>query len=519
MSRLISRLLAAAMASMLLAYAIPAQAQSVVFADIRDAVPLKFFNPAPDSTMPDPANPNTLVIGFESGRDSGDFLDDEFRATTRAFGNRVAMDTLSFNIIAPPGFYVASVSYAQEGTGEVLRVADARGTTSWVVNNQPTRLGVFRTNPTVAGTALLSEVRPVVVAVSVTTSLFAFAPPSAGEATVQINAARVTATIAPIDPAVVKKTALIQVNGFTGPYDGAPHGATGTATGTGGEDLSGLLSFGDTFTDAPGGTAQWSFAGNADYHSAVGAAAIVIEPVNATVNVAGFSGVYNGTPRGATGTAVGVLNENLAGFLNLGATFTDVPGGTAHWTFSGNPNYNAAEGDVEISISKATAVVSWAPPASVVAGTTLSATQLNATADVPGTFVYSPPAGTVLTASQDLSVTFTPNDTVNYNGASATVPIVVTPAITAQIINPGPQSDRVGDNVNLRLRVTAATQAERRGVFTAAGLPPGLDVDRNEIEGEPTTAGTYFVTVTFAPSGGGSTSTQFEWTVLPRRRG
>jgi hypothetical protein len=488
-----------------------------MFADVRDAVPLKFFSTA--TTAPDAANPNTLVIGFESGRDSGDSLDDEFRATSRTSGNRVAIDTLSFNVIAPPGYYVASVTYEQVGTGAILRVADIRGTSSWTVDNNPMLLGMFRTNPTVAGTALLNELKPVVVPVSITTSLFAFAPPTAGEGTIEVTAAKVTATIAPLDPGVVKKTANIQVSGFTGPYDGAAHGATGTATGDDGADLSGLLSLGESFANAPGGTAQWSFAGNANYHSATGAVAIVIETVSATVNVAGSSGVYDGTARGATGTAIGVLGENLAAFLNLGATFVNVPGGTAHWTFSGNPNYNAAEGDVAIAITKATPTITWPPPSSIVAGTALSSTQLNATADVPGTFVYSPPAGTVLTASQELSVSFTPDDAVNYNGATATVSITVTPSTGVQIVNPGPQTDRVGEDVRLRLRVTGASGSARRGVFSAAGLPPGLALDGNEIRGEPTTVGTYPVTLTFAPSAGGSTSTAFDWTIVPGRRG
>ena len=56
-------------------------------------------------------------------------------------------------------------------------------------------------------------------------------------------------------------------------------------------------------------------------------------------------------------------------------------------------------------------------------------------ASVPGTFVYTPAAGTVLNAgvAQTLSVTFTPTDAANYTTATATVTITVTkatPAIT-----------------------------------------------------------------------------------------
>jgi len=54
--------------------------------------------------------------------------------------------------------------------------------------------------------------------------------------------------------------------------------------------------------------------------------------------------------------------------------------------------------------------ITWPSPADIVYGTALSGIQLNATANVAGTFSYNPAAGTVLTAgaSQTLSVTFTP---------------------------------------------------------------------------------------------------------------
>lgn len=60
--------------------------------------------------------------------------------------------------------------------------------------------------------------------------------------------------------------------------------------------------------------------------------------------------------------------------------------------------------------------------------TTAKATncQLDATASVPGTFVYTPPAGTVLpVGTQTLSVTFTPTDSVHYAVVTKTVTIVV----------------------------------------------------------------------------------------------
>lgn len=508
------RVLLATLAIAILGFALPARAQHVTFADVRDAVPLKFFSAV--TTHPDAVDPNTLIIGLESGRDSGNFLDDEFRASTFPFGNRVAMDTLSFNVVAPAGYYVSSITYEQSGSGTIQRVADARGTSSWVVNNEPASLGVFRGDPSLSRTIPVTGSRTV-VPVSITTSLFVYAPATSGEAMVEVTAARVMVTVAPLGTGEVKKTAVINVSGFTGTYDGAAHGATGSATGVDGEDLSALLNLGASFTDAPGGLADWSFAGNDQYNAASGSVAITIDRAEATISVSGFSGVYDGAAHGAAGSATGVLGENLTHLLDLGASFTNVPGGIALWTFGGGTNYNVAAGSATIEITKATPLVSWPQPAAVTAGTVLGATQLNATASVDGTFTYSPAAGTVLTETQTLSATFTPSDTGNYNGASASVSITVLPNTGVQIVNPGPQTDRVGDDARVRLRLTGGSPADRRGVFTATGLPPGLQIrDDGEIRGQPTTVGTYHVTVTFTPRTGGSVSMQFEWTILPR---
>ena len=54
-----------------------------------------------------------------------------------------------------------------------------------------------------------------------------------------------------------------------------------------------------------------------------------------------------------------------------------------------------------------------------------------ATPEVPGTFVYNPPAGTIEPVGTDtLSVTFTPTDTTDYTTATGTVQLVVTNPVT-----------------------------------------------------------------------------------------
>src|SRR5207253_1507960 len=77
-------------------------------------------------------------------------------------------------------------------------------------------------------------------------------------------------------------------------------------------------------------------------------------------------------------------------------------------------NYSGAIATATITVLKASSTITWPAPADITYGTALSATQLNATASAPGTFVYTPAAGTVLDAgSHTLSVTLTPTD-ANY---------------------------------------------------------------------------------------------------------
>jgi hypothetical protein len=150
---------------------------------------------------------------------------------------------------------------------------------------------------------------------------------------------------------VAKADASCAISGYTGVYDAIYHGASGTCSGIGGEN-PGVLDLGDTFMDVPGGTAHWTLTGNGNYNDQSGDVEIVISEAEATCTIEGYSGVYDAALHGASGDCTGIGVEN-PGTLDLGETFKDVPGGTAHWIFTGNGNYTDQEGDVDIEISKA----------------------------------------------------------------------------------------------------------------------------------------------------------------------
>jgi type II secretory pathway component PulC len=74
-------------------------------------------------------------------------------------------------------------------------------------------------------------------------------------------------------------------------------------------------------------------------------------------------------------------------------------------------------------------IITWTNPGPIIYGASLTSNQLNATADVPGNFAYTPTNGTVLNAGTNtLSVIFTPTDTVNYVKVTNTASLVVSNA-------------------------------------------------------------------------------------------
>jgi uncharacterized protein (TIGR03437 family) len=125
-----------------------------------------------------------------------------------------------------------------------------------------------------------------------------------------------------------------------------------------------------------------------------------------------------------------------------------------------DPNYSGT-GTGTLTIAKATPVLTWPQPAAITVGAALGAAQLNATANVPGTFIYSPVAGTVLPLGngQNLSAQFTPSDSVDYNSGSITTTITVNapPAPIAQTISFAPLNAASLGTTPIQLTATASS--------------------------------------------------------------
>jgi len=124
-----------------------------------------------------------------------------------------------------------------------------------------------------------------------------------------------------------------------------------------------------------------------------------------------------------------------AGKHKLSVTFT--PADTA--------DYSSSHTVVSLTVTKTSPAVTWPTPDPITQGTALSAGQLNATATVPGSFAYTPARGEILgPGAHELSVTFTPTDTLNYTTVSSVVSLVVNEKQPVVITWPSPSQISYG---------------------------------------------------------------------------
>jgi Malectin domain/MBG domain (YGX type) len=166
-----------------------------------------------------------------------------------------------------------------------------------------------------------------------------------------------------------------------------------------------------------------------------------------------------------------------AGAQTLSVTFT--PNDTA--------NYTTITTTVVLQVNRATATITWATPATIIYGTPLSASQLNATASVPGSFTYSPAPGIILGAgAQTLSATFTPADLANYNTANASVLQRVNPAVLTVTANS--LSAPFGSTPTLGATITGFVNGDNSSVISGA---PALATTANALS----LPGTYPITI------------------------
>ena len=91
-------------------------------------------------------------------------------------------------------------------------------------------------------------------------------------------------------------------------------------------------------------------------------------------------------------TGPGRLNHSLmVSYQNN----TNAGTATSSASYAGSPNYLGSSDQKYFTIDEAALQITWSNPQAIDYGTALSSTQLNADANVLGSFAYDPLAGTV----------------------------------------------------------------------------------------------------------------------------
>jgi Big-like domain-containing protein len=339
-----------------------------------------------------------------------------------------------------------STNYTTATANASLTVLKAAPIVSWAPPASivyGTALGATQLNATadVAGSFVYSPAPGTVLDAGVQTLSTTFTPTDG-------NYASATTTVA---LSVTKAAPVLVLTGGHFEYNAVAHPASGTATGIGGATVSGSFAF--VYT--PGGATPPVDAGsyavtatftssNPNYSDGSVTTTITIDPADPDPTWPTPADIVYGTPLGpaqlnalAAIPGTYVYNPPAGTVLNAGN------GQVLSMTFTPtSPNYRPYTETVLINVLKATPVITWGTPADINGTAPLTATQLNATANVAGTFVYAPAAGTVLPAgNQTLSVTFTPGDSTNYTTASKSVTLRVrglpSIAVTATAVTVG----------------------------------------------------------------------------------
>ena len=162
---------------------------------------------------------------------------------------------------------------------------------------------------------------------------------------------------------IVKANPTVKVTPYTVTYDRGTKSCIGTVTGVKNEDL-GVPDLSATFhADANVYDDPWTWSDTTgNYNDANGTVHNVINKADPVCVINGVTRNYDGNPHGAWGSCTMRGNDFHLDGLDLGAKFTNVPGGTANWTFADpNGNFNGDSGNVQIVIKKVDPVITVTP--------------------------------------------------------------------------------------------------------------------------------------------------------------
>jgi hypothetical protein len=236
---------------------------------------------------------------------------------------------------------------------------------------------------------------------------------------------------------VVAQANLIPASAIVGNDHDAPNGLP-PSIGSVGNAVNGTvrLNVGGsvTFTPVATGPASFTYSDtDADSDASTTATVSLIVKLGTTIHWSDPADIIYGTPLSgtqldATASVPGKLTYSPAAGTILHAGYYQNL--VVNFTPNDSADYAGSTDTVTINVLQAAPLINWPSPGTIVYGTSLGASQLDAGANVPGAFTYYPGAGTVLPVGngQTMAVVFTPSDSTDYSPSYTTTTINVQPA-------------------------------------------------------------------------------------------
>ena len=406
-------------------------------------------------------------------------------AYSPAAGTVLAAGTHTLTVTFTP---TATTNYTTATSSVTLTVNQASPTVTWAAPapvTSGTALSATQLNASsnVPGTFSYSPAAGTVLTAGAHTLTVTFTPtdttdytPATSTVTLTVNQASpslIWAAPAPITyGSALSATQLNATSPVAGTFSYSP--AAGTTLSAGAHTL--------TVTFTPTDTT--------DYTTATSSVALTVSQASPTLTWAAppsitYGAALSATQLNASSTVAGTFSYSpAAGTVLTAGTHTL----TVTFTPTDTTDYTSATASVPLTVNKATPLLTWPSPAPVNYGTALSATQLDASASVPGTFVYTPAAGTVAAAGTDaLSVTFTPTDAADYNSATASVSLVVNKPGFTLSASPASLSIKQNSSATSTISVTDAGGFSGSVRLAASGLSSGVTAT---FANNPTTSST-----------------------------
>ena len=279
----------------------------------------------------------------------------------------------------------------------------------------------------------------------------------------------------------------------------------------------GTAPVGGSYTITPSAPTGGTFSA-ANYNIGYTSGTLTVNPAALLITATNQSKIYGQTVTFGSGstafTSSGLQNSETIGSVTLavdnngnlatapaGGSYTITPSAAVFATGS-DANYTITYATGLLTVNKATPTVTTPPTAgTIIYGQTLAdsilsggaATNVNNGDSVAGNFAFTTPGIAPLAGSPNVSVTFMPTDTANYNPAMATTSVMVNPAVLT--ITASDTNKAYGQTVSF-----AGTE------FTPAGLINGDSVTNVTLDSDGATntalANTYAITVTNAMGNG-----------------